>query len=146
MTELAAPARAVPVGLALLDHCWPASPAADSAAPSEALAALESNPRYLIGRFQQALSVLLGSELPPMDPLTSLMSRAITDAIAWREHHSRPCADCCDTDDVLCPRCAADCDLADRYHALARALGALDDLPVLSRSTQRSTRADDQIG
>jgi hypothetical protein len=55
-----------------------------------------------------------------------MISAAIGDAIAWREHHDRPCAQC--TDD-LCPACTADFDIADSYHALARALGALDDLP-----------------
>jgi hypothetical protein len=128
-----APASAVPVALALLNHRWPVNPAADSAAPSAVLAALENDPRYLIGRLQQALSVLLAADLPPMDPLTSLVSRAIGDAIAWREHHGRPCADCNDTDDTPCPPCAADYDLADSYHALSRALGVLDNLPVVSR-------------
>jgi hypothetical protein len=75
--------------------------------------------------------VLLAADLPPMDPLTSLVSKALGDAIAWREHHDRPCADCTDT---LCPACAGDFDMADSYHALARALGALAELP---RTTSR---------
>jgi hypothetical protein len=126
MTELAAPASPIPVALALLNDRWPASPAPDSAAPSGALAALQRDPRYLIGRFQQALSVLLAAELPPMDPLTSLLSGALCDAVAWREHQGRPCA-ACTGNDVPCAACAADWDLADRYHALARALGAVAD-------------------
>jgi hypothetical protein len=117
--------RPVSVAVALLDRYWPADPLPDSATAADALAGLESNPRYLIGRFQQALSVLLAAELPPMDPLTSLLSGALCDAVAWREHQGRPCADCAGDD--LCPRCQADCDLAGRYHALARALGAVAD-------------------
>jgi hypothetical protein len=119
-------ASPVPVALALLDRHWPATFGPDGTATADALAALESNPRYLIGRFQQALSVLLDADLPSMDPLTLLLSRALCDAVAWREHQDRPCADC--TDDTLCPACAADCDLAGRYHALARALGAVGDV------------------
>jgi hypothetical protein len=119
----------VPVALALLDQCWPPAPLPDGTAAADALAALANDPRYLMGRFQQALSVLLAADLPPMDPLTSLLSQALNDALAWREHHDRPCADCAG-DDAPCPACAADCDLADRYHALARALGAVGDVPA----------------
>jgi hypothetical protein len=117
--------RPVSVAVALLDRYWPAGPVPDSNVAAGALAALERDRRYLIGRFQQALSVLLAAELPPMDPLTSLLSGALCDAVAWREHQGRPCADCAGDD--LCPRCEADSDLADRYHALARALGAVAD-------------------
>jgi hypothetical protein len=118
----------VPVALLLLDQRWPPGPGPDGTAPSDVLDALADDPRYLIGRLQQALSVLLAAELPPMDPLTSLLSGALCDAVAWREHQGRPCAACAGDD--LCPRCAADCDLADRYHALARALGAVADMPA----------------
>jgi hypothetical protein len=118
-------APAVPVALALLDRYWPGTTAPDAAAQAGALAALASDRRYLIGRFQQALSMLLAAELPPMDPLTCLLSRALDDALAWREHRGRPCADC--PADDLCSACAADSDLADRYHALARSLGAVGD-------------------
>jgi hypothetical protein len=116
------------VAVALLDRCWPEAAAApDAAAPGGALAALASDRRYLIGRFQQALSVLLAAELPPMDPVTCLLSRALDDALAWREHRGRPCAECAGAGDTLCPGCAADSDLADSYHALARSLGAVAD-------------------
>jgi hypothetical protein len=118
---------AVPVALALLDRYWPDTAPPDAAASADALAALASDRRYLIERFQQALSVLLAADLPPMDPLTSLLSRALDDAMAWREHRGRPCTRCAGTDDTLCPACAADCDLVDRYHALARSLGAVGD-------------------
>jgi hypothetical protein len=116
----------VPVALALLDQRSPAAPLPDATAVADALAALANDRRYLIGRFQQALSVLLAAELPPMDPLTSLLSGALSDAVAWREHQGRPCA-ACTGNDAPCPACAADWDLADRYHALARALGAVGD-------------------
>jgi hypothetical protein len=127
----------VPVAVALLGQHWPAAPGPDTAALTDALTALEQDPRYLIGRFQQALSALLAAGLPPMDPLTSLLSRALCDAVAWREHHDRPCADCAG-DDTFCPACAADADLAGRYHALARALGAVGE-PRPARSASAAT-------
>lgn len=61
----------VPVAVALLDRHWPASPPladiAGASASASAVAALESGPRYLMGRLQQALTVLLAVDLPPMD-------------------------------------------------------------------------------
>jgi hypothetical protein len=119
----------VSVALALLDRKWPAEPpltdiVGASAAAVGTLTALESDPRYLIGRFQQALSALLAADLPPMDTLTSLLSAALADAISWRQHMGRPCCDCGES---LCRACNADWDLADRYHSLARALGAIGD-------------------
>ena len=38
---------------------------------------LEGDPRYLIGRLQQALTVDLGQDLPPMDAQTALLSQAL---------------------------------------------------------------------
>jgi hypothetical protein len=121
----------VPIALALLDRQWPVSPPlADTAGASTpgagAATALESDPRYLIGRLQQALTTLLATDLPPMDAQTSLLSQALADAIAWRHHDSRPCRRCGPS---LCGPCNADWDQAGRYHALARALGAIGDLP-----------------
>lgn len=49
---------------------------------------------------------------------------ALADAIAWRLHGDRPCPRCADS---LCESCSTDWDQADRYHALARALGATGD-------------------
>jgi hypothetical protein len=72
--------------------------------------ALETNPRYLIGRFQQALTALLAVDLPPMDTLTSLLSAALADAIAWRRHDERPCRHCGQS---LCGPCNTDWDQAD---------------------------------
>jgi hypothetical protein len=121
----------VSVALALLDRRWPASPplvdsigAADDRA--SAVVALESDPRYLIGRFQQALTALLATDLAPMDDTTSLLSQAIADAISWRRHDGRPACQC---QGPLCQACNADWDQADRYHALARALGAVGEAP-----------------
>jgi hypothetical protein len=117
----------VSVALALLDRQWPSSPplvdpiGADDDRAS-AVIALESDPRYLIGRFQQALTALLATDLPPMDDTTSLLSQAIADAISWRRHDGRTCHQC---QGGLCPACNADGDQADRYHALARSLGAV---------------------
>lgn len=119
----------VPVAMALLDRQWPSSPPlADtvgaSATAASAVTALETDPRYIIGRLQQAITVLLSVDLPPMDAETSLLSAALGDAMAWRRHQDRPCPHCGQS---LCGPCNADWDQADRYHALARALGAVGD-------------------
>lgn len=105
----------VPIALALLDWRWPATPqlvdaVGASTAGSDGVTALETNPRYLIGRFQQALTALLAVDLPPMDTLTSLLSAALADAIAWRRHDERPCRHCGQS---LCGPCNTDWDQAD---------------------------------
>jgi hypothetical protein len=134
----------VPVALALLDRQWPsAPPLADSIGADDARAsaviALESNPRYLIGRFQQALTALLATDLPPMDNTTALLSQAIIDAISWRRHDGRDCGQCPGPlapvalhargpwrrSPGLCVACNADGNQVDRYQALARAIGAV---------------------
>lgn len=127
MTEatLVSPAGPIPVALALLDQHWPTGPALADLAGPDAATALERDPRYVIGRLQQALTTLLTADLPPMDTQTSLLSQALADAIAWRHHQDRPCARCADS---LCNPCNADWDQADRYHVLARALGAVGDI------------------
>jgi hypothetical protein len=114
----------VPVALALLDERWPAGPDIADTTGVSAITAMQADPRYLIGRLQQALTALLATELPPMDPQTSLLSQALADAIAWRHHDSRPCPSCKES---LCGPCNADWNQADRYHVLARALGAVGD-------------------
>jgi hypothetical protein len=120
----------IPVALALLDRQWPNGPALAEEAGPDAATTLERDPRYVIGRLQQALSTLLAADLPPMDAQTSLLSQAIADAIAWRHHDGRPCPCCAES---LCEPCNADWDQADRYHALARALGAVGDIPPHQR-------------
>jgi hypothetical protein len=120
----------VPVALALLDRRWPPSPALGDGTGVAAMTALEANPRFLIGRLQQALTTLLAGDLPPMDAQTRLLSEALADAITWRHHQGRPCPDCGQS---LCDPCNADWDQADRYHALAIALGAIGDFPPMSR-------------
>jgi hypothetical protein len=128
VTDTPSPEGPVPVALALLDRRWPMSPPltdiADLAA-SDAMTALERDPRYIIGRLQQAITSLLAADLPPMDTMTSLLSAALADAISWRLHDGRPCPRCADS---LCEPCNADWDQADRYHALARALGAVGEI------------------
>jgi hypothetical protein len=121
----------VALALALLDKQWPTSPPLTDVIGADAcmegdIVAVESNPRYLMGRLQQALTVLLAMDLPPMDALTSLLSQALADAIAWRQHMDRSCDNCGQS---LCAPCNADWDQADRYHALTRALGAVGDPP-----------------
>jgi hypothetical protein len=120
----------VPLALALLDQRWPSSPVLQDAAGPEASACLDSDPRYLAGRLTQALAVLLADDLTAMDPPTALLSRALADAIAWRQHRDRPCRRCGSS---LCQPCGADWDLADRYHLLAVMLGAVGDPPAPAR-------------
>jgi hypothetical protein len=67
----------IPVALALLDRQWPNGPALAEEAGLDAATALERDPRYVIGRLQQALSTLLAVDLSPMDAQTSLLSQAI---------------------------------------------------------------------
>jgi hypothetical protein len=135
VTEAApvSPAGPIPVALALLDQHWPAGPTLTELAGPGAATGLERDPRYVIGRLQQALTTLLADDLPPMDTQTSLLSQALGDAIAWRHHEDRPCHHCTDS---LCDPCNADWDQADRYHLLARALGAVGDI------TPRQTRSE----
>ena len=127
------PGHPVPVALALIDRQWPACPAL-----ADTVAELESDPRYLIGRLQQALTCLLAEDLPPMDAQTSLLSEALADAIAWRQHQDRPCQHCGQS---LCGPCDADWDRADRYHELARALGAVPTITARARGRRHPERA-----
>lgn len=123
-----ATARPVTLALALLDQAWPENPALADAAGPAALTALRDDSRYLIGRLTQALTVLLASNLPPMDAQTTLLSAALADAIAWRQHRDRPpCPRCAES---LCQACAADWDQSDQYHLLAMMLGAVGNIPA----------------
>ena len=126
MTDTPRPAAPVPVALALIDRRWPPVPALSARPGAEALARLAADPRYLAGRLQQALTVLLADPPPPSDSLTALLSQALADAVTFRLHHRGPCDQC---DDGLCPACSADWDQADHYHELARALGATGTRP-----------------
>lgn len=136
MTERApaGPETMASIALALLEQRWPSCPALEDSIYTRAPAGLEQDPRYLIGRLQQALTVLLEQDLPPMDTQTALLSQALDDALAWRTHEGRPCAQCDQSGDDFCDACAADWGQADRYHELARALGAVDDRPTIARS------------
>ena len=133
----------VAVALALLRQRWPINPALADHAEASAVIKLQNDPRYLIGRLQQALNVLLSSGgLVPMDPETSLLSQAIADAIAWRLHRSRRCPRCAD---ALCATCSANWDQASRYHALARALGAFGTPPRHEAAEQASNDRTRQV-
>jgi hypothetical protein len=123
----------VGVALALLERHWPTCPALEDSIDTRAPANLERDPRYLIGRLQQALTVLLEQDLPPMDSQTALLSQALSDALAWRTHEGRACTTCDQSDD-FCDACTADWAQAERYHELARALGAVDDWPTIARA------------
>jgi hypothetical protein len=79
---------------------------------------------------QQAMTVLLADNLPPVDPQSALLSQALGDALAWRTHKDRRCAECGDDwRDDFCEQCTADCEQANRYHEPARALGVVGDIP-----------------
>ena len=145
----------VGVALALLEQQWPSCPALEDSIDTRAPAGLEGDPRYLIGRLQQALTVLLEQDLPPMDAQTALLSQALGDALAWRTHEGRPCAACDQSGEEFCGACTADWAQADRYHELARALGAVDDgppspapaaTPTLARSTRAPASVDGGVG
>ena len=124
-----------PVGvvLTLLEQHWPSCPTLEDSIDARAAVGLERDPRYLIGRLQQALTVLLEQDLPPMDAQTALLSQALGDALAWRTHEGRTCTACEQSGEDFCDRCAADWAQADRYHDLARALGAIEDWPTVAR-------------
>ena len=123
--------QVVGVALTLLEQHWPSCPALEDSIDSRA-PGLERDPRYLIGRLQQALTVLLEQDLSPMDTQTALLSQAIGDALAWRTHEGRPCV-ACDQSEDLCDGCAANWAQADRYHELARAMGAVENWPTIAR-------------
>ncbi len=136
-TKLTASGSTVPVASALLDRWWPEIPALDDQPRADELSDLESNPRFLIGRLQQAMTVLMSGDLPPMDLQTELLSQAIADAISWRLHDGRPGTRC---GDELCEHCNAAWDQAERYHALARALGAIADPPSAEPATSSDAK------
>ena len=123
------PGGPVSLVLALLEERWPSIAALDDSPTGDVLAELASDPRYLVGRLQQAMTVLLADDLPPVDPQSALLSQALDDALAWRTHQDRDCAKCDELRDELCDRCNADYDQASRYHELARALGVVGDIP-----------------
>jgi hypothetical protein len=131
MTDATAhePGHTISLVLALLDERWPSIAALDDSPAGDVLAKLASDPRYLVGRLQQAMTVLLAGDLPPVDPQSAVLSQALEDALAWRTHQDRRCARCDELRDELCDECNADYDQADRYHELARALGVVGDVP-----------------
>jgi hypothetical protein len=91
-------ASPVPLALALLDQAWPPNPALTDATGSVTFTGLRDDPRYLAGRLTQALTTLLAGDLPPMDARTGLLSQALADAIAWRQHRDRPpCTRCAES-------------------------------------------------
>jgi hypothetical protein len=139
------PGHPISLVLALLDQRWPSIPALDDSPAGDVLAKLASDPRYLVGRLQQAMTVLLADDLPPVDPQSALLSQALDDALAWRTHQDRSCAQCDELRDDLCDRCNADYDQASRYHELARALGVVGDIPCGApiEDDQRAADQDD---
>jgi hypothetical protein len=95
-------------------------------------AELETDPRYLIGRLQQALTALLDAHpyLPPMDAQTELLSEALDDAIEYRRFRiSDGCAECIALD-ATCATHNEDWIRSERYEALLVALGGTADDPT----------------
>jgi len=131
MTDATANKLGYPVSLvlALLDQRWPSIGSLDDSPAGDVLADLASDPRYLVGRLQQAMTVLLADDLPPVDPQSALLSQALEDALAWRTHQDRHCSQCDELRDEFCDQCNADYEQASRYHELARALGVVGDIP-----------------
>lgn len=100
-----------------------------------ALAELENNPQYLIGRLTQALSALLAEDTPPLDATATLLIEAIRDAISYQ----RTRCGRCDTEQA-CPRCEAGFLKAARYDALYGLLGLVDELPKSSAGLKSVSR------
>ena len=128
----------VPVARRLLDRLAPVEPVlvnqalTDSGGPDlivkgpawQEVEALESDPRYLIGRLHQALSALLQADLPPMGAVDELLSDAIEDAVAYRTARwlACPCSEGCD-------RCQPDRRRSAEYEGLFGQLGLIGDWP-----------------
>ena len=85
---------------------------------------LENDPRYLIGRLQQALTALLQREMPPLDATMTLLAQAIQDAIHYRE---RSCPKC--PADEPCAECMEHWHQAGLYEGLWRELGTIANFP-----------------
>ena len=134
--RLAPPAATVPdtrasVARALLDRWFPVdSPRSDQALTvlcpdgisSENLRKLETDPRYLIGRLQQALTALLQAEVPPMDATAQLLGEAIEDAISYRRRRCNACPP-----DGMCAKCWPSWRQASAYEALWSELGIISE-------------------
>ena len=137
--RLADPAAPVPdsrasIARALLDRWFPVdTPRSDQALTmldpdgdtAENWHKLQNDPRYLIGRLQQALTALLAAEVPPMDATAQLLGQAIEDAIKYRCRRCRACPP-----DGICAKCWPDWRQASAYEALWSELGIIDDRPV----------------
>ena len=135
--RLAQPAAGVPdarasIARALLDRWFPIdTPRRDQALTvlnpdgisDENLHALETDPRYLIGRLQQALTALLAADVPPMDATARLLAEALEDAIRYRRRRCNACPP-----EGMCSKCWPNWQQASRYEALASELGVIDDL------------------
>lgn len=133
--RLAPPAAELPdtraaVARALLDRYFPVDNViANNMAHNQrgdlaAYREMESDPRYLIGRLQQALTALLQQEMPPLDATMILLAEAIEDAIEYR---SGRCAKC--GIEEPCAECTENWNRAGRYEGLWRELGTIANFP-----------------
>ncbi len=115
---------------ALLDRWLPIMPSVDGKVLSVlfpddrpgSAAELDHDPRYLIGRLSQALTMLLERAMPPMDATAQLLCEAIGDAIDYR----RACCPRCPADGI-CERCLPGWRKASAYEWLMNELGIIDD-------------------
>jgi hypothetical protein len=93
----------------------------DTAAMEE----LERDPRYLIGRFTQAIAELLEREMPPLDATAQLLGEAIEDAMRYRQISCAACGP-----EYVCPACEPSWQRAARYEALYGLLGIIGEHPA----------------
>jgi len=122
-----APDTRASVARALLDRWFPVdAPRADQALQlldpdgrtTDNYRELDNDPRYLIGRLQQALTALLQADVPPMDATGQLLGQAIKDAVDYRR---RTCPAC--PAEGVCAKCWPDWQQAAAYEALWSELG-----------------------
>jgi hypothetical protein len=114
--------RFVPAGQVLEDQAIPAlgwSPAAIGE-----IEALQNDPRYLIGRFTQAIAELLPRKMPPLDATAQLLTEAIADAMDYRRCQCPKCGE------GVCGDCEPSWLKAEQYWSLYGRLGLIGNLPV----------------
>jgi hypothetical protein len=91
----------------------------------DALDELERDPRYLIGRFTQAIAELLQREMPPLDATAQLLGEAIADAMKYRRISCAACGP-----EYVCPACEPSWHRAHQYETLYGLLGIIGNHPA----------------
>jgi hypothetical protein len=85
---------------------------------------LAGDPRYLMGRLAQALTMLLNGDVPPMNAAEELLTQAIADAQAYRRQRCPRCSN-----EGICATCRPNWDQAARYEWLWNELGLVSQRP-----------------